>query len=344
MTPQGPVRVITVRVNVNQLAMTCEQIVGQKKELHIQSFEHGARDLRRALLEHGDAFAERLERDASAQYGAPGYGLQQLTDGILEECKKQLDEHRRLDASQYLDDDLFQALAHEMLSAVRMGSSKLQLYLEDDSRYISVIKDMPIRSAHRENIARMYRLLQQSSSASSENHNQETRAAIALRLCKEEGLLRDTVTEKNELGETRIMVAAADDWKPAHIQLLAAAGADVNERMESDGTTPTMKAATSGHTATVKELAVLGADVKAADNDGGTAVMLAAMGGHTLTVKELAVLGADVKAAANNGGTAVMYAAALGHTSTVKELEQLAGLGADMDVIEGGNRVNLIRS
>ncbi len=72
--------------------------------------------------------------------------------------------------------------------------------------------------------------------------------------------MRGSVTEKNELGETRIMVAAADVWKPAHIHLLAAAGADVNERMESDGTTPIMKAAACGHTATVKELAGLGAD------------------------------------------------------------------------------------
>ncbi len=69
------------------------------------------------------------------------------------------------------------------------------------------------------------------------------------------------MTEKNELGETRIMVAAADDWKPAHVRLLVAAGADVHERMESDGNTPAMKAATCGHTATVEVLAGLGADL-----------------------------------------------------------------------------------
>ena len=45
VTDKGPVRVIPVRVNVNQLATTCEQIVGQKKGLHIQSFEHATREL-----------------------------------------------------------------------------------------------------------------------------------------------------------------------------------------------------------------------------------------------------------------------------------------------------------
>ena len=54
-----------------------------------------------------------------------------------------------------------------------------------------------------------------------------------------------------------------------------------------------MKAATSGHTATVTELAKLGADVKAAANDGQTAIMAAAAGGHTATVTELVGLGAD---------------------------------------------------
>ena len=60
MTEKGPVRAIQVRVNVNQLARTCEQVVGQKKELHIQSFEHALRELERALMEQDRAFAERL--------------------------------------------------------------------------------------------------------------------------------------------------------------------------------------------------------------------------------------------------------------------------------------------
>ena len=30
---------IPVRLNTNQLSITCEKIVGQKKELHITSFE-----------------------------------------------------------------------------------------------------------------------------------------------------------------------------------------------------------------------------------------------------------------------------------------------------------------
>ena len=62
-----------------------------------------------------------------------------------------------------------------------------------------------------------------------------------------------------------------------------------------------------------------------------TAVIAATMGGHTATVTELAALGADVKAADNEGKTAVMLAAAEGHTATVNEL---VGLGADAIMAE----------
>ncbi len=173
----------------------------------------------------------------------------------------------------------------------------------------------------------MHRLLQRCSSSSGSSGEEEAsgenstyRETMALRLCKEEGLLRESVTEKNGQGETRIMVAAADDWKPTHIRLLVATGADVNERMESDGSTPIMNAATCGHTTTLKELAELGADVNAADNNGDMAVMFEASGGHTATVKELWSLEADVKAATNRGKTAIMFAPYGGHTATVKAL------------------------
>ena len=66
VTEKGPVRVIPARVNVNQLAMTCEQVVAQKKELHIQSFKHAVRELHRALLEEDAVFAARVKKDGSA--------------------------------------------------------------------------------------------------------------------------------------------------------------------------------------------------------------------------------------------------------------------------------------
>ena len=56
-----------------------------------------------------------------------------------------------------------------------------------------------------------------------------------------------------------------------------------------------------------------------------TAVIFAAWGGHTATVKELHSLGADIEAAEKNGMTAVMLAAGGGHTATVKELHSLGG-------------------
>ena len=254
VTPEGPVRMIPVRVNVNQLALTCEKIVSQKKELHIQSFEYAVQALRQQLMSEEKRFAARFSQDSSslACKNEKVDSLERLADGIMEECHQVLEKHREYNPEAVLDDDLFRCLVHEMLSAVRMGRSKLDLYLEDRSRYLFLVKDMPIRSAHRERIASLYKHLETMEPC-------EDRLKISLTLCKAEGLLKESVMEKNELGETKIIEAAADDWKPSHIRLLTAAGANVNEKM-IDGTTATMKAATCGHTATVKELHTLGAD------------------------------------------------------------------------------------
>lgn len=46
-----------------------------------------------------------------------------------------------------LDEDLYRCLVHEKLSAVRMGRSKLDLYLEDKGRFLFQLKDMPIRDS-----------------------------------------------------------------------------------------------------------------------------------------------------------------------------------------------------
>jgi ankyrin repeat protein len=166
-----------------------------------------------------------------------------------------------------------------------MVRSKFEIYMEDKSRYIQMVQSLPICAAHRERIASMHRELSAIPDTADESE-QNRRKAKAVLLCKAEGLLKNSVEEENEQGESKIMEATADDWKPSHIRLLAAAGADVNAKT-TDGTAPIIKAAWCGHTAAVKELHSLGADVKAADNNGTTAVINAAIGGHTATVKAL---------------------------------------------------------
>ena len=158
-------------------------------------------------------------------------------DGIMEECQRVLKQHQDYAPEAVLEDDLYRCLVHEMLSTLRMGRSKLDLYLEDKSRYLVLVKDMPIRDAHRERLAGLYRQLDSMPPG-------EERTKISVQLCRAEGLVKQSVHETNEQGETKIMEAAADEWKPSHILLLVAAGADVNQA-KADGTTPAMKAGLS---------------------------------------------------------------------------------------------------
>ena len=332
LTKDGVVTMIPVRLNANQLSMTCDRIVGQKKELHITAFEYALEKLRQQLLGKEGEFAARFSKDFSSSISDfKGYSLERFVDGIWDECRNVLAQHRDIEPEDMLDDVHSRFLVQEMLSTVHMAQSKLDLYLEDTSRCLMIMKDMKIRDAHRERMASLYRKLDAMPLS-------DERVNISLQLCKTQWLLKESVHEKNELGETKIFEAAAEDWKPSHIRLLTAAGADVNEKM-AHGTTPTIKAAMCGHTTTVKELHSLGADVKAADNDGMTAIVAAAAGGHTATVKELHSLGADDKAARNDGRTALMLAAWGGHTATVKELHSL---GADLEAADNDGMTAVI--
>ena len=69
VTPDGPlaVRMVPVRINVNLLAVTCDAIVGQKRNLHcrlhMQLFEYGMQVLPLQLMEEGDRFTASYAQD-----------------------------------------------------------------------------------------------------------------------------------------------------------------------------------------------------------------------------------------------------------------------------------------
>ena len=192
----------------------------------------------------------------------------------------------------------------EMLEAKRMAKSKLDLYLEDASLYILHVKNFQLRAAHRMRLVWLQRSL-------GSIHDPEQRREAAAKLCRAKGLVVHDASDRNELGESKVLEAAAEGWKGADLHLLVLAGADVKDHDEK-GCTVVMLAAMNGHTDTVRGLHALGADVCAANNAGMTAVMLAAMRGHTETLRALHLLGADMWAKDEDGKTAAMHAAEKG--------------------------------
>ena len=57
---------IPVRLNTNQLSITCEKIVGQKKELHITSFEYALEKVCQQMMEKQEEYARRFAADFSS--------------------------------------------------------------------------------------------------------------------------------------------------------------------------------------------------------------------------------------------------------------------------------------
>ena len=139
-------------------------------------------------------------------------------------------------------------------------------------------------------------------------------------------LLIDTganVDTRNSCGKTALMLAVRAET----VQLLIAAGADVNVRDDDSDMTVLMMAAVSGHTEAVQLLTAAGADINARNSCGYTALMMAE---SAETVQLLIAAGADVNVRNDNGMTALMMAAeADGHTETVW---LLIAAGADVNV------------
>jgi len=132
------------------------------------------------------------------------------------------------------------------------------------------------------------------------------------------------------------------------VQMLFAAGADVNQQ-NNDGWTALMMAArystTDSSLETVQMLLAAGADVNKLDIDGWTALMLAARYSTTdsslETVQVLLAAGSDVNLQNNDGWTALMMAAKYPATeSSLETVQVLLAAGA----ILKKNHVKTVRS
>jgi hypothetical protein len=196
-----------------------QELLGQKKDMHINSFrlliDELSRDLRR-IADEGDAEA-RLASDSERMYGK--YRVHNFLQRIVGLAKEVLRRHERRKAEDYTDDGVFKGLVQEMLATRTMAESLLRLYLEDRSRGIFWRMTMTsLREAHRELIAFRTRMM-----AGLEG---EARRAAAERLCILRGFAAQAVGETNDAGEDALVRAAADGTAgAAGVALLLAAGA-----------------------------------------------------------------------------------------------------------------------
>jgi ankyrin repeat protein len=207
-----------------------------------------------------------------------------------------------------------------------MAVSKLRLWLEDHSLSLVDVFPLNMRSAYRQLQLRLRTALRAVASG-------EERRAQALELCQVRGLLQAQADEVNDLGETRLIAAAADGESAATLELLCEAGADihaVNKRNHN----ALMEAALNGHVEAVQALHRLGVGHTAAGGGGKSAVMMAAWNGHTQVVEVLVELKADVQAALGTGFTPLILAASSGHAETAAALARL-GAALEAETTDG---------
>ena len=311
---QGITELVPVRVNSNLKARTVDELVDQKKDLHVAAFSYHIdvirNELQRIAVE-GKA-EERLERDKSTARD-DSLTVQEFLDRIVDQCKDVLSRHKAISSKEYLNDAVFRNLVLEMINVKAMAVSKLMEWLSTDS-FIRFRWNASLRSVHRRWTAH---LDQKRLNAVQES----ARSQAALELCKARGYVIESVDERNDLDETVLMCAAAEGQSTL-FELLLDAGAQVN-KARSDGVTAMWLAAEYGHENCIETLAKLKASVDQTANDGTSPLCIAARNGRLACVKMLHELQADVNLRDKFDSSPLHHAALYGQEKTVELLLQL---------------------
>jgi hypothetical protein len=232
-------------VNLNLRSRTVEELLGQKKSLHLSSFRFLLEESRAELsaLAASDAAAERAARD-SYPFVVLGLTMHDLLGSIETGCADALKRHEAVPPQSYLDSALYRSLVAESLDTALMARSKLRWWLEG-SNTLDFVRARPLRRAHREYLMILERRLA-ASGASKVQRQRE-----ALELCRLRGLVSSTVDERNEIKEDRLQQAAAEGAGAAVLRLLVSAGADPNAWTRRGDWCAVMLASLNGHTDTV---------------------------------------------------------------------------------------------
>ena len=97
-TPEGPVRIIVARINANNTMRTTEQLINQKKEMHLSAFRFCLDEMAMSLKSKETAFGQRRERDPSRfEDDCPTF--ESFTSGIVDEARAFLERHMQVDSA-----------------------------------------------------------------------------------------------------------------------------------------------------------------------------------------------------------------------------------------------------
>ena len=303
----GLLKIITVAVNSNGTALTTEDLLGKKKQLHIRGF--------RSLVDE-----LRVELDRISAVSHDKGKVEILRDRVIKECYEVLKIHEQIDSEEYTDAGTFKRLNQEMLETHRFGRSKMELWLRGGGVF-NFILSRPLRTCHRLLISHMRQKIK------SIAPDDAGKQVLSLSLCELMGLLQVSTFECNELGESPLIQAAADDYSTNALRLLIQADADVDS-FTREGFTAAFRAAQYGHSECLQVLVDASANINFVNSDGASPLLVAAQNGHTDCIAVLLEARADVDQANHDGASPVFVAAQFGKAECIPLLQ---AAGADIN-------------
>ena len=356
VTADGVVAEVPVKINANLRTSTVEELVGQKRSMHLATFrflvDEVRRDLERLAAECDAESRLRVDVDRSKPEGQ-GYSVKVILDGIVGQCRTIYKRHEGTSAARIADNDIYRSLVAEMLDCKLHSISKMRWWLEDrrlgvrdlsvsGAKYSTDRAD-ELRDAHRGYIEFLTQSLPAVGAARGavvrptgppllvarpDTHLWPgVRAAAALKLCKIKGLIRERADEANELGETPLQRAASEGETEQVLRLLVDARADVDARnARRSGATALFLAAQRDDGGMIRALRGLGADLESRANGILTPLMIAASGGSDEAIKALVELRADVNASPVYRQSALRSAVTYGHPGTARLLRELGAV------------------
>lgn len=146
--------------------------------------------------------------------------------------------------------------------------------------------------------------------------------------------------EERPSSSNRALFEAAERGAVDEMERLIAAGANVNARLDGDGS-PLIAAARNGHDQAVEALLNRGADANLGVAGDGSPLIMAARRGHLSTVRLLLDRGADIRKPVAGDGNPLIMAARGGHLDVV---EFLLTRGADLEQVVPGDENALIEA
>jgi len=294
--PDGVVKVVPVRMNANLKALTIEELVGQKKTMHLSAFrlvlDETKQELHR-LAETGGA-EEILRVD---KFYSECQTMDKFINHIMVQCEDVYKVQADLAGEEYAHDETYRGLIQEMLDTKQFACSKLLWWMEDDTRNLQHMgmgkwksadaNGARLRDAHYNRIAFLTVRMNLLEDGSDEKRD------VALKLCQLGGLVAKAVNETNSLGETPFWSASVTGKPVESLELLKLAGADIDFMVDGVKSTALSSAVIVHDHKRVEALARLGVNLERPVNGVLTAMILAVNTEDYDMVRLLASLGAS---------------------------------------------------